>query len=202
MRIDLETHYSVHPFLPSPPPLLSKNETYFEACSLRFTTPKKRRGPRRKANFNFRRDNRLLPPFLPLLAATRCLLYLSYSRGEGSGEEDTVVDSRRRSASEMNFIAQLGSFIGKISCASARKPPEVDIGAVVLDGSLLSFSLSLSLSLSFSRVLWSILLPFVHGTVHWSYNLSILGEPDSLVRFISSNERSYNPVFFFFGLRF
>ena len=65
MRIDLETHYSVHPFLPSPPPLLSKNETYFEACSLRFTTPKKRRGPRRKANFNFRRDNRPLPPLLP-----------------------------------------------------------------------------------------------------------------------------------------
>ena len=152
MRIDLETHYSVHPLLPSPPPLLSKNETYFEACSLRFTTPKKRRGPRRKANFNFRRDNRLLPPFLPLLAATRCLLYLSYSRGEGSGEEDTVVDSRRRSASEMNFIAQLGSFIGKISCASARKPPEVDIGAVVLDGSLLSLSLSLSLFLSCSLV--------------------------------------------------
>ena len=136
-----------------------------------------------------------------LLAATRCLLYLSYSRGEGSGEEDTVVDSRRRSASEMNFIAQLGSFIGKISCASARKPPEVDIGAVVLDGSLLSLSLSLSLSLVFFG------RSYFHSCMERSIDLITCrfsgNQILSYVSFQAMNDRTIQFSFFWFKvLRF
>lgn len=125
MRIDLETHYSVHP-LPSPP-LLSKNETYFEACCFVSPPPPP---PRRKEEALDEKQisifAAIIAPLLPPPAAREMpalSLVLEFERGE----EDTVVDSRRRSASEMNFIAQLGSFIGKISCASARKPPKVDI---------------------------------------------------------------------------
>lgn len=115
MRIDLETHYSAHsPFsLPSyyrKTKLISRRAASFQHPPL-----EKRRGPRRKANFNFHRDNRG-PPCggavgMPALSPR----YTSSSK-EG---EDTVVDSR--SAGEMNFIAQLGSFIGKRAPESARK---------------------------------------------------------------------------------
>lgn len=158
MRIDLETHYSVHPLLS--PPLLSKNETYFEACCF-VSPPPARRKEEALDEKQISIFAAIIAPLLPPPAAREMpalSLVLEFERGE----EDTVVDSRRRSASEMNFIAQLGSFIGKISCASARKPPKVDIWGRDSTRRVTT----LSLSFSFSRVPWSILLPFVHGTVH------------------------------------
>lgn len=122
MRIDLETHYSAHPSPPLLPSLLlSKNETYFVAC--RFVSApspplEKRRGPRRKANFNFHRDNRAPPPLPSGGGVGMPALSPRYTSSSKEGE-DTVVDSR--SAGEMNFIAQLGSFIGKRAPESARK---------------------------------------------------------------------------------
>lgn len=219
MRIDLETHYSVHP-LPSPP-LLSKNETYFEACCFVSPPPPP---PRRKEEALDEKQisifAAIIAPLLPPPAAREMpalSLVLEFERGE----EDTVVDSRRRSASEMNFIAQLGSFIGKISCASARKPPKVDIWGRDSNYSTGHYSLSFFF---FLRVPWSILLPFVHGTVHWSYNCEFVvvdSRGSDSRSFFSTNERLYDPgVFkrvctfivviiiisfsfpFFFGLRF
>lgn len=144
MRIDLETHYSVHP-LPSPP-LLSKNETYFEACCFVSPPPPP---PRRKEEALDEKQISIFAAIIaPLPPSCRQRDACSISRtrvrkrgGRYCRWQSTTVGQRNE------LYRAAGIFHRKDLVRQREKTSQswhLGLGFVLLDGSLLSLFLFLS----------------------------------------------------------